>query len=179
MPGGPRTKAYEPNPALRALYGRFFDRIQVDEGWISDVRRLAATGTVVYILRNLNFIDFFALDHLTRRFGLPQIRVANDLGLWVLNPTGKGWLDAIFPNGASTPSDELSAALSDGSSAALFLKRPPGVLDVAAGASGGRGLREGDELIRTLLDLQRHSLMMVCLFSAVVMFRPWVTLPML
>jgi glycerol-3-phosphate O-acyltransferase len=31
------------------------------------------------------------------------------------------------------------------------------VLDVASGATGNRGLKEGDELIRTLIDLQRES----------------------
>jgi glycerol-3-phosphate O-acyltransferase len=151
------TKPYEPNPALRALYHRFFDRIQVDDGWVRRVRELAAEGTVVYVLRNLNFIDFFALDHLTKRYALPQIRFANDLGLWILNPMGKGWLNAILPRAGVTPSDELRDALERGGSAALFLKRPPGVLDVAAGASGGRGLREGDDLVRTLIDLQRES----------------------
>ncbi len=156
MSKGELTKPYEPNPALRALYRRFFDHIQVDESWVQDVRRLAHQGTVVYVLRNLNFIDFFALDHLTKRFGLPQVRFANDLGLWVLNPMGKGWLNAILPRPGVTPSDELRDAIERGGSAALFLKRPPGVLDVAAGASGGRGLKEGDELVRTLIDLQRE-----------------------
>lgn len=152
----PLTRPYEPNLPLRVLYSRFFDRIVVDEAWIREVRRLAEEGTVVYILRNLNFIDFFALDHLTKRFGLPQVRFANDLGLWVLNPMGKGWLNAILPRRGITSADELRDALSDGGSAALFLKRPPGVLDVAAGATGGRGLKEGDELIQTLIDMQRE-----------------------
>ena len=143
------TKPYEPNPALRALYTRFFDRIQVDDAWVREVRRLAAEGSVVYVLRNLNFIDFFALDHLTKRYGLPQIRFANDLGLWILNPMGKGWLNAVLPPKGITSSDELRDALSRGGSAALFLKRPPGVLDVAQGATGGRGLRAGDDLERT------------------------------
>src|SRR5205085_1161971 len=49
------------------------------------------------------------------------------------------------------------AALESGNSAALFLKRPPGVIDVAAGASGGRGLKEGDDHVRTLLGLQRRQ----------------------
>lgn len=154
---GELTKPYEPNPALRALYRRFFDHIQVDESWVQDVRRLSQQGTVVYVLRSLNFIDFFALDHLTKRYGLPQVRFANDLGLWVLNPMGKGWLNAILPRPGVTPSDELRDAIERGGSAALFLKRPPGVLDVAAGASGGRGLKEGDELVRTLIDLQREQ----------------------
>lgn len=157
MGNGPLTRTYEPNLALRAVYSRFFDRIHVDETWLSDVRRLASEGTIVYILRSLNFIDVFALDHLTKRYGLPQVRFANDLGLWVLNPLGQGWRNAIHRSNV-TQSEALRDALENGGSAALFLKRPPGVLDVAAGASGGRGLKEGDELMRTLIDLQNNGI---------------------
>ncbi len=148
---------YQPNPVLGALYRRFFSQIQVDRGWVEQVRELAAQGTVVYVLRNLNFIDFLALDYLTKQFGLPEIRFANDLGLWVLNPMGRGWLNAIFPQRARTPADELREALSIGASAVLFLKRPPSVLDVAAGASGGRGLKQGDDLVQTLIAFQQKS----------------------
>lgn len=145
---------YRPNPLLRALYQRSFSQIHVEHAWVAQVQQLAAQGTVVYILRNLNFVDFFALDYLTKQFDLPEIRFANDLGLWVLNPMGKGWLNAIFPGRGMTPAAELGAALSAGS-AVLFLKRPPSVLDVAAGASGGRGLK-GDELVQALIELQRN-----------------------
>jgi glycerol-3-phosphate O-acyltransferase len=148
------TRTYEPNPALRAIYRRFFDKIQVDEAWVAAVRDLAARGEVVYVLRNLNFIDFLALDYLTKRYRLPQIRFVNDLGLWILNPLGKGWLNALLPQRV-TAREELEDSLARGGSAALFLKRPPGVLDaVATGRAGARGLREGDELIRTLFGMQ-------------------------
>src|SRR6478735_11252968 len=141
------TRTYEPNPVLRAVYRPFFDKIHVDEAWVAAVRDLAARGSVVYVLRSLNYVDFFALDYLTKRYGLPQVRFVNDLGLWILNPLGKGWLNAILPQKNVTPSDELEDALAHGGSAALFLKRPPGVLDVATGASRRRGLKEGDELV--------------------------------
>jgi len=149
------TRPYEPNPALRAVYRRFFEKIQVDEAWVRSVKDLASEGSIVYVLRNLNFIDFLALDYLTKRHRLPQIRFVNDLGLWILNPMGKGWLNAILPPKTVSRSVELEDALERGGSAALFLKRPPGMLDVAAGASGGRGLQEGDGLVRTLFELQR------------------------
>jgi glycerol-3-phosphate O-acyltransferase len=149
------TQTYAPNAALRLLYKRFFDHIQVDQAWVEAVRSLSARGTVIYVLRNLNFIDFFALDHLIKRYGLPPIRYVNDLGLWILNPMGKGWLNAIMPPRDVTPSDELEDAIEKGGTAALFLKRPPGMLDLVAGASGGRGLREGDDLVRRLFELQR------------------------
>jgi glycerol-3-phosphate O-acyltransferase len=151
------TRPYEPNLALRALYRRLFDKIQIDETWAERVRELSERGTVVHVLRSLNFVDFFALDYLTKRHGLPAIRFANDLGLWILSPMGKGWLNAIVPRPGVTPSDELRDALEHGGSAVLFLKRPPTVVDLAAGGSSGRGLKEGDDLVATLLELQRHS----------------------
>src|SRR6185503_20988937 len=117
------TKPYEPNAVLRAVYRRFFDNIQVDESWVAAVRKVATQGPLVYVLRNLNFIDFFALDHLTKRYALPQVRFVNDLGLWILSPMGKGWLNAIFPRGV-TAREELEDALAHDGSAALFLKRP-------------------------------------------------------
>lgn len=150
------TQTYEPNPLLAALYRRLFEHIHVDERWAHDVKRLAERGSIVYVLRSLNFVDFLALDYLTRRHDLPRIRFVNDLRLWILNPLGKGWANALMPDRGVTSAEELEDALRQGGSAALFLKRPPGVIDVAQGASGGRGLKEGDELVRALFELQRQ-----------------------
>ena len=75
---------YEPNGILKWVYRRFFDAIEVDPVWVETARAAALEGTVVYALRNLSLLDFLALDHLTKRFGLPQVRFANNLGLWVL-----------------------------------------------------------------------------------------------
>src|SRR3954468_19214699 len=125
------TQTYAPNPILRALYQRFFDKIQVDEAWVREVRALSERGSGVYVLRSAHFIDFFALDYLTKRYQLPQVRFVNDLGLWILNPMGKGWLNALLPQ-RFTPREELEDALGRGGSAALFLKRPPGLVDAVA-----------------------------------------------
>ena len=150
------TQTYAPNPVLRALYQRFFEKIQVEEAWVREVRELSQRGRVVYVLRSLNVVDFLALDYLTKRHGLPPIRFVNDLGLWILNPMGKGWLNALRPDRSITPVQELEDALSREGSAALFLKRPPNVIELAAGAGTGRGLKEGDELVLALLELQRR-----------------------
>src|SRR5437868_2991011 len=120
------AQAYEPNPILAYVYRRFFDHIKVDETWVSAVREAAARGSVVYILRNLSFLDFLALDHLTKRYGLPRIRFANDLGLWVLEPMGKGWLHALRHRTRGEAAKDLAGVIEEGGSAALFLKRPPG-----------------------------------------------------
>src|SRR6266545_24978 len=147
---------YEPNPILAYVYRRFFEHIHVDETWVSAVREAAQRGSVVYILRNLSFLDFLALDYLTKRHALPRIRFANDLGLWVLEPMGKGWLRALQPKHRRDAAEELTHVIEEGGSAALFLKRPPAVLGLAGGKLGTRrSLSEGDDLVRALFTLQR------------------------
>jgi glycerol-3-phosphate O-acyltransferase len=150
------TQPYEPNPALRAVYTRFFDHIRIDKAWVQRARELAETSTLVYVLRNLSLVDFLALDHVTKRHQLPRIHYANDLGPWPINPTGKGWARALFPHRDLFPGHGLRNALTRGGAAALFLKRPPRVLEVGPRARGGRGIKEGDELVRTLFAIQRE-----------------------
>jgi glycerol-3-phosphate O-acyltransferase len=145
--------AYEPNPALAWLYQSFFEHIAVDEAWVDAVREADGRGTVVYVLRNLSFIDFFALDHLTKRYRLPQVRFANDLGLWVLEPMGRGWLHALFSRSEVSDADDLRRAVTGGESAALFLKRPPTLFEPMA----RKGRIEGDLFIRTLFEVQRKT----------------------
>lgn len=151
------TQPYQPNPLLSYVYQRFFDHIQVDEAWVRTVREAASRGSVVYVLRNLSFLDFLALDHLTKRYGLPQIRFANDLGLWILEPMGKGWLEAVLPSRRGTVAEQLAHAIDSGGSAALFLKRPSTMLELAGGRTGHRrAMSDGDALIRALVGIQRE-----------------------
>ena len=143
-------RGYEPNAALAWVYKRFFDHIEVDQAWADQVREADARGTVVYVLRNLSFVDFLALDHLTKRLGLPQVRFANDLGLWVLEPMGRGWLTALRPHTEKDDVARLRRAIDEGHSASLFLKRPPTLLEPAQ-----RGRNEGDAYLREILVTQR------------------------
>lgn len=145
--------AYEPNPALAWLYQSFFEHIAVDEEWARAVRQADDRGTVVYVLRNLSFIDFFALDYLTKRYRLPQVRFANDLGLWVLEPMGRGWLHALFSRNEASDADDLRRAIRAGESAALFLKRPPNLFEPMS----RKGKIEGDLFIKTLFEVQRAT----------------------
>jgi glycerol-3-phosphate O-acyltransferase len=144
--------SYDPNPMLAWLYGRFFESIEVDESWARAVRDADARGTVVYVLRNLSLVDFFALDYLTKRNHLPEVRFANDLGLWLLEPMQRGWLNALRRRTPESDAADLERAVNAGSSAVLFLKRPPHLLEGKA-----RGKVEGDHLVRALFDVQRRS----------------------
>src|SRR4051794_28461394 len=157
-------QSYVPNPALAWIYQRFFQNIEVDEAWAGRVREADARGTVVYVLRNLSFVDFLALDYLTKSLKLPQVRFANDLGLWVLEPLGRGWLSSLRPRREPDDVKRLREAIEGGHSAALFLKRPPTLLDPGpvARQRGGvarvlpsRGKTEGDAFLRAVLEAQR------------------------
>lgn len=157
-------ESYAPNPALAWVYHRFFEHIEVDQAWAGRVREADARGTVVYVLRNLSFVDFLALDYLTKSLRLPQVRFANDLGLWLLEPMGRGWLSALRPRRESDEVERLRHAIDGGHSAALFLKRPPTLLEPgpiarqrggAARALPTRGKSEGDAFLRGVLEAQR------------------------
>ncbi len=166
--GRDRLSSYEPNPALKWVYARFFEQIDIDQAWAKKVREAEARGTVIYVLRNLSFVDFLALDYLTKKLELPRIRFANDLGLWVLEPqmTGRGLLSSLVPRTEADDVGRLRRAIDEGASAALFLKRPPSILEPPARIQrrGGapraiptRGKTEGDTYLRTVLEAQRAS----------------------
>lgn len=161
MPKRPHDlpQPYQPNPLLRWAFDRLFANIEVERDWLTTQQRFAANARVVHVLQSLNFVEFLALDHITKRHSLPRIRFVSDLGLWVLNPMGKGWLNALIPKRRRDASFELEQSLLHGGSAAFFLKRRANVVELAT--SGTRWLstelKEGDRLVRALLHLQRKS----------------------
>ena len=57
---------------VEQLAGRAFERMTVDEAWARRVREADARGTAVYVLRNVSVVDYFALDVLTKKLGLPR-----------------------------------------------------------------------------------------------------------
>jgi len=123
-PTGDSPPPYEPIAILRWLYRRFFSHIKVDSKWISAVQTAAEQGTVIYVMRSLSFLDFLCLDFLVKRFGLPLVRFVNDLGLWILEPFGRG--ERRLRLKRQIPEDVgLSRTVNEGYSALLFLRRPP------------------------------------------------------
>src|SRR5262245_6144138 len=94
-----RLSSYTPNFALAWIYQRFFEHIEVDQAWAGRVRQAERRGTVIYVLRNLSLVDFLALDYLTKKLALPQVRFANDLGLWLLEPVNRSWISSLGPRG--------------------------------------------------------------------------------
>ncbi len=147
----PTPAPYSPNAILRWLYRRFFAHIRVDENWSRGVREAASQGVVVYVMRSLSFLDFLCLDFLLKKFGLPLVRFVNDLGLWILEPFGKGErrlsLRRQIPEARA-----LEQTVGDGYSALLFLRRPP-----KFGSQARRGRELEVDLIETLVAKQRTN----------------------
>ncbi|MGB8329489.1 MAG: 1-acyl-sn-glycerol-3-phosphate acyltransferase [Polyangiales bacterium] len=147
----PTPSPYSPNSILRWLYRRFFAHIAVDENWSRGVREAASKGVVVYVMRSLSFLDFICLDFLLKKFGLPLVRFVNDLGLWILEPFGKG--ERRLSLRRQIPEAEaLERTVGDGYSALLFLRRPPKL-----GSQARRGRELEVDLIQTLVAKQRTS----------------------
>lgn len=148
----PQVKAaYDPHPILRWVYRRFFSHIKVDQRFEKAVRGAAERGVPVYVMRSLSFLDFLCLDFLTKRFGLPLIRFANDLGLGILEPFGKGRRRLRFRR--QVPEDRaLAETLEQKGSALLFLRKPPKL-----GHAAKRGEKLDIDLIETLIKIQKNS----------------------
>ncbi len=115
------------------------------------MREAASKGVVVYVMRSLSFLDFLCLDFLLKKFGLPLVRFVNDLGLWILEPFGKG--ERRLSLRRQIPEAEaLQQTVGDGFSALLFLRRPP-----KFGSQARRGRELEVDLIETLVAKQRIS----------------------
>ncbi|HJL19445.1 MAG TPA: 1-acyl-sn-glycerol-3-phosphate acyltransferase [Sandaracinaceae bacterium LLY-WYZ-13_1] len=146
--GRAENPSFEPNRALRWLYTRFFRHMHIDERWSGVVRESASQGIVVYVMRSISVLDFLCLDYLVKRFRLPLVRFVNDLGLWILEPFGRG--DRRLRLRRQIPQEEaLAKVLQAHESALLFLRRPP---QLGEGRTG-QGLDV--DLMRTLVAQQR------------------------
>lgn len=135
---------WQPAWVVGRAYDRLFAKIPVGADWERAARRAAERGTAVYVVRNVSLLDLLLLDHLTRRFNLPRVGFANELGAW------RG-LPAI----GSTAAERLRETVRSGLSAVLFMKRPPSVLPRASATHRGRS--EGDDLLRVLIEAQRPA----------------------
>lgn len=144
----PEAPAFEPNRILRWIYTRFFRHMSVDERWSGGVSEAAARGVVVYVMRSISVLDFLCLDYLLKRFRLPVVRFVNDLGLWILEPFGRG--ERRLRLRPQIPQEEaLARVIHEHESALLFLRRPPTLGE----RPKGHGLER--DLIRTLVEQQR------------------------
>ncbi len=151
--GSLSARPYEPSRILRWLYRRFFSHLLVDDAFVEAVREASSRGVVIYVMRAISVLDFLCLDFLIKRFGLPLIRFVNDLGLWILEPFGKGERRLRFRR--QVPEDQaLSDVVRGGHSALLFLRKPPRLRRKLDKSVKGEELEI--DLLKSLVAAQRH-----------------------
>lgn len=145
----PPTTPYKPNWFVGWLSSRFFSHVRVDNTWSETVNEAARRGTVVYIMRAVSVLDFLCLDYLIRRFALPALRFANNLGLWVLEPFGKGERSMRFSRRIPEAAALQQTILARHSALLFLLKRRP----------LGEPTRpdKDTDLFRALVEAQRQS----------------------
>ena len=147
---------YRPSRIWAWLYQRFFRFIQADPQWERTVREAAARGVVVYVARSVSFLEFLALDFLTKssaakEYALPLIEWCNDVGLMVLEPFGRGSRRMRMKR--ALPEDQaLTDTIREGRTPLLFVRRPPAI----AAMRRNRGNDLDVDLIRTLVEMQRR-----------------------
>jgi glycerol-3-phosphate O-acyltransferase len=137
-----------PASILRRIYEPFLRKIPAAEAWGATLRAAAARGSVIHVVRNVSLLDLLALQHLSERFGLPEIAFANDFEEVLSSPPARG----LFGR-REEPAARLRRAVESGKSAVLFLKRAPGVIERAS--TTHRGKTEGDALLEALVDIVR------------------------
>jgi len=130
--------------------------------WASTIHGLAERGLVVFVCRGASAVDYVALDHWTKAFGLPPIGYANDIGMFG---------DRSSPEALDR---WLSAAGEERSSGILFLERPATAFEQLRDGPSARGPRKrtGREPLRRLLEFQRTSGRPVFLVPQVVVWSP-------
>ena len=146
-----RPSTYEPSRLWRWIYARFFGQLPMDERWAEEVKSAASRGLVVYIARSLSFLDFLAIDFLSKRFGLPAVQFTNDMGMSIVEPFGRG--SRRMRLAKQIPEDRaLTDCIHAGATPLLFLRRSPRFAEAAR-----RGRDMELDLVRTLVELQRKT----------------------
>ncbi|MSP25507.1 MAG: hypothetical protein EXR75_10150 [Myxococcales bacterium] len=132
-----------PSGLLDGASERLFRYLDVEPGWLRAVEEAASRGPVVYVLRHVSALDFLALRYLTHRHDLPRIAFANELPNALATTLAR-------VSATADPVARLTAALSSGHSAVLFIQRAPE-------RQGMPRSHDGAELLHALLELVRKD----------------------
>jgi glycerol-3-phosphate O-acyltransferase len=132
----------------RLLSRLFFAPVFFPAESVETVRRAAELGTVVYVLRARNTLEFLYFNYAFLARSLPLARFANGVRLAFWLPM-RQLLRRIFGKGVRHDGIEIVRRLTRARrSSALFLRTPPGLM-APAGFEG--------PYLRTLLELQREQ----------------------
>lgn len=98
--------------------------VRVERAWIDAVRRSAARGSVVFVLRNRSLIDFLCLRGICRKHGLPEVSFVSGLSSFFYLPFLFWVVDRFRLHRPEVLRQRMVATLGASQSAVVFLRRP-------------------------------------------------------
>jgi glycerol-3-phosphate O-acyltransferase len=151
FPQHPSSMLERPGRLVSWFYRTFFRHVKVDERYLEMVRGLSSKGTVVYVMRARNFINYLFFNALCLSQGLPLARFNNGSSLLWLQPISVllRYLWAFLMGRRKlSPTKALCQMVSLNESALLFLRKPRTITTWS---------QEVDRFVPTLLALQREQ----------------------
>ena len=150
---------------LPRLFARLaFQQVRVDPADIDRLRRLAGEGTLVYVMRYRSLVDYFLVNYVLLREGLPLARFANGISSVWLRPLrdllGILWarLKAAQLFGKEVRQfrerDLVGQLAAHGRSVLLFIRSRRGGMGRARAASAPTEMRRGSDYLGEVV----HSL---------------------
>jgi glycerol-3-phosphate O-acyltransferase len=135
------TQPVQPHPsAMRLRFNAVaefvartvFSRVVVNEAAVAKIRELASRGTVIYALRNRSLVDYFLINYVLRREGLPLAVYANGISAVPLAPlrdmlaTVRDRIRQAFgraaPESPELDHDYCARAVSEGKPVLIFMR---------------------------------------------------------
>ncbi len=138
---------------------RLFGDCVMSEAVAARIRRLAERGTVIYVLRHRSFLDYFLVNFVLRREGLPLAVFANGvstLGLAPMADLARGiWAGVFGRDPAATPHEACSAAIGARQPVLIFMRgrRGRGLLEMLRSRRAAAPV--GTDYLREVVRMQR------------------------
>ncbi|HET9063424.1 MAG TPA: 1-acyl-sn-glycerol-3-phosphate acyltransferase, partial [Candidatus Binatia bacterium] len=163
-----------PHPsAMRARFGwlaelvanRMFGDVVINENAVNKIRELAQTGTIVFTMRHRSFIDYFFVNHVLRREGLPLPVFANGVSTWPLAPVSdifarlRTRIGQIFSGrgreAAESAHDACAEAVRQGRPVLIFMRGRRARGGVAGWLRPPSPTRVGSDFLREIVHARR------------------------
>jgi glycerol-3-phosphate O-acyltransferase len=98
--------------------------VKVSDHWLNTVRQASESGSVIFILRNRNIIDFLCLRGICRRYNLPPVGFVSGLSPLSFMPVWKILLSLFGSRRKNRQLTRWIHTLKRGGSGLVFLRRP-------------------------------------------------------
>lgn len=147
---------------LPRLVARFvFRDVRLDPEAGERLRRLAGQGTLVYVMRYRSFVDYFLINYLLLREGLPLARFANNVSSVWLRPL-RDVMAALLARARSThlfgkeirrfrERDLVAQLAAHGRAVLLFIRSRRSGASRPRSGRAARGAREGSDYLREIV----------------------------